>query len=37
MPNLDLLGLDAPQVWDTQLAFTHLNQRNQADSKRTAI
>jgi sulfate adenylyltransferase subunit 2 len=36
MANPDLLGLDAPQVWDTQLAFTHLNQRNQADSKRTA-
>jgi sulfate adenylyltransferase subunit 2 len=36
MPNTDLLGLDAPQVWDTQLAFAHLNQRNQTHSKRTA-
>lgn len=36
MPNIDLLGLDAPIVWDTQLAFLHLNKLNQADTKRTA-
>ncbi|MBX9914920.1 MAG: sulfate adenylyltransferase subunit CysD [Pseudomonadaceae bacterium] len=36
MPNIDLLGLDAPLVWNTQLAFLHLNQLNQADTKRTA-
>lgn len=36
MPNIDLLGLDAPVVWDTQLAFLHLNQLDQADTKRTA-
>lgn len=36
MSNIDLLGLDAPVVWDTQLAFLHLNQLNQADTKRTA-
>jgi sulfate adenylyltransferase subunit 2 len=34
--NPDFLGLDAPLVWDTQLAFLHLSQRNQADTKRTA-
>lgn len=36
MSKIDLLGLDAPVVWDTQLAFLHLNQLNQADTKRTA-
>lgn len=36
MLNPDLLGLDAPVVWDTQLAFLHLNQLEQADTKRTA-
>jgi sulfate adenylyltransferase subunit 2 len=36
MSNIDLLGLDAPVVWDTQRAFLHLNQLNQADTKRTA-
>ena len=36
MSNIDLLGLDAPIVWDTQLAFLHLNTLNQADTKRTA-
>lgn len=36
MSNPDLLGLDAPVAWDTQLAFLHLNQLNQADTKRTA-
>jgi sulfate adenylyltransferase subunit 2 len=36
MLNPDLLGLDAPVVWDTQLAFHHLNQLEHADTKRTA-
>ncbi|AWY43353.1 sulfate adenylyltransferase subunit CysD [Pseudomonas putida] len=36
MANPDLFGLDAPAVWDTQLAFIHLNRINQADTKRTA-
>ncbi len=36
MSNPDLLGLDAPLVWDTHSAFQHLNQLNQADTKRTA-
>lgn len=31
-----LLGLDAPQVWDTDLAFQHLHALGQADTKRTA-
>lgn len=31
-----LLGLDAPQVWDTELAFAHLQALGEADSKRTA-
>jgi sulfate adenylyltransferase subunit 2 len=29
------LGLNAPQVWDTQSAFAHLQALGQADSKRT--
>lgn len=36
MLNPDFLGLDAPVVWDTQLAFLHLNQLKHADTKRTA-
>jgi sulfate adenylyltransferase subunit 2 len=36
MTNLDLLGLDAPHVWDTGRAFRHLQQIAQADTKRTA-
>lgn len=36
MPNPDLVGLDAPQVWDTERAFRHLNAAGQADTKRTA-
>jgi len=32
----DLFGLDALQVWDTELAFTHLQNHKQADTKRTA-
>ena len=31
-----LLGLDAPQIWDTELAYSHLKQAGLADSKRTA-
>jgi sulfate adenylyltransferase subunit 2 len=31
-----LLSLDAPQVWDTELAFTHLHALGEADTKRTA-
>ena len=31
-----LLGLDAPQVWHTDLAFQHLHRIGHADSKRTA-
>ena len=29
-------GLDGLQVWDTELAFEHLKQQGQADTKRTA-
>lgn len=32
----DLLGFDAEQVWDTELAFEHLKSLRQADTKRTA-
>lgn len=32
----DLLGLDAPQVWDTELTFAHLQALGEADTKRTA-
>lgn len=31
-----LLGLDAPRVWDTELAFAHLQALGEADTKRTA-
>nr|WP_246264377.1 sulfate adenylyltransferase subunit CysD [Aromatoleum toluvorans] len=31
-----LLGLDAEQVWDTELAYEHLKHTGQADTKRTA-
>jgi sulfate adenylyltransferase subunit 2 len=34
--SVDLLGLDASQVWDTELAFAHLQAMGEADSKRTA-
>lgn len=34
--NSCLLDLDRQQLWDTDLAFTHLQQLGQADSKRTA-
>ena len=33
---LDLLGLDAQKVWDTELAFDHLQAQGEADTKRTA-
>ena len=33
---LELLGLDASQVWDTELAFAHLQALGEADTKRTA-
>ena len=36
MPAPQLLGLDAPQVWDTDLAFQRLNTLGQAETKRTA-
>ena len=36
MPATDLLGLDAPQVWNTELAYAHLSAIGQADTKRTA-
>ena len=32
----ELLGLDAPRVWDTELAFEHLQAQGEADTKRTA-
>ncbi len=32
----DLSGLDAPQVWDTDLAFRHLLGLSQGETKRTA-
>lgn len=32
----ELLGLDASQVWDTELAFAHLQSLGEADTKRTA-
>lgn len=34
--SFDLLDLDAPQVWDTELAFAHLQAQGKADTKRTA-
>ncbi len=36
MPTTDLLGLDVPQVWDTDLASRHLMAIGQADTRRTA-
>ena len=32
----DLLGLDAPQTWDTESAFAHLQTQGEAATKRTA-
>jgi sulfate adenylyltransferase subunit 2 len=34
--SVDLLGLDAPQAWDTELAFAHLHALGEANTKRTA-
>lgn len=34
--SVDLFGLDAPQVWDTELAFAQLQALGEADTKRTA-
>lgn len=34
--SFNLLGLNAHQVWDTALAFSHLQALGEADSKRTA-
>ena len=34
--SIDLHGLDAPQAWDTELAFAHLKALGEADTKRTA-
>lgn len=36
LPNHSLLGLDTEQVWNTELAYEHLKQTGQADTKRTA-
>jgi sulfate adenylyltransferase subunit 2 len=33
---LNLFGLDAHKVWDTDLAYLHLHTQGEADSKRTA-
>jgi sulfate adenylyltransferase subunit 2 len=35
-PDPALFGLDAPKVWDTELAFEHLQRIGEADTKRTA-
>lgn len=35
-PSPNLLGLDTYQVWDTGLAFDHLQAQGEAESKRTA-
>ena len=34
--SVDLLGLDSPKVWDTELAFAHLQALGEAETKRTA-
>jgi sulfate adenylyltransferase subunit 2 len=34
--SIDLRGLDAPQTWDTELAFAHLQALGEAVTKRTA-
>jgi len=33
---IDLFGLDSHQVWDTELAFVHLQAQGEAETKRTA-
>ena len=35
-PSIQLLGLDALRVWDTDAAFAHLSSIGKADTKRTA-
>ena len=35
-PSEDLMGLDRSQVWNTELAFAHLQALGEADTKRTA-
>src|SRR5580692_3773210 len=35
MSQIDLLGLDAPKVWSTDIAFQHLKGTIGAESKRT--
>lgn len=35
-PSVDQLGLNTPKVWDTELAFAHLQALGEADTKRTA-
>jgi len=34
--SVDQLGLNTPKVWDTELAFAHLQALGEADTKRTA-
>ena len=36
MSSIDLYGLDAPRVWDTESAYQHLKQQGQAETKRSA-
>ena len=36
MQNPELLGLDQPQVWDSELALRHLQSLGQAETQRTA-
>jgi sulfate adenylyltransferase subunit 2 len=35
-PSLHSFGLNTPQVWNTELAFAHLQKQGEADTKRTA-
>lgn len=35
-PSADILGLDTHQVWDSELAFVHLQALGEVDTKRTA-
>lgn len=36
MEGKDIFGLDGPRVWDTELAYEHLQTQGKADTKRTA-
>jgi sulfate adenylyltransferase subunit 2 len=36
MSSLNIFGLDAPRIWDTESAFQHLKGLGQAETKRTA-